>query len=701
MRWRRYPLIRLLFAFIAGIVLAVLLPDVREPAWWMLLLPAGGCVAFVLYRNTTFQYRFEWLFGIMIFTLFLLFGWKRTDDSTHFIDKHHFSQIPNVTAYSGYIEEEAAEKARSWKSVIQLQHVYSDDRWIPAHGKLLCYFSKDSTQTLPRSGEVILFYTPPDSIPPPLNPYAFDYRSYLQQRGIGHRVYLTPDRWTTVEGSAPFSLSRIALNVRGKLLNILENSPLTASEYGVVSAILLGYDDKLDPEQRMLYANAGAAHILCVSGMHVGVIFMIFSVLLSFLDKTKKGKLVRCVLLLLLTWSYALITGLAPAVSRAAIMLSFVIVAQASGRRNNTWNAIVGSALFLLIMKPLLLLDVGFQLSYSAVIAIVALQRPLYNLVQVPTWLGNQVWSLITVSIAAQLGTAPFAIYYFHQFPTWFLLTNLIVIPFSTLVIYTGMAVLCFSSVAFLKTAFGWLLLWEVRALNMSIQWINDLPGSVISAINMTLFEAFLLTILIIAAAIFFLQKHKPALTISLICLLLLCINFTIERAEHNHQKEFIVFEAGRSPAMGFVNGRNMVIVTDSAFSNNANSQSFVVNEYITRKGIKNIRFETASNDCFYDEKTGLYRINNAFFFNNDKIFVIAQHPAHPTETPLDCDYLIIRNSYYGEPSDYLSHFQCANTVIVDGSNSKKMQQQWRHAQDSLASPVYFPAEQGAWRKRY
>ena len=701
MRWRRYPLIRILLAFTAGILLAVIFSDAFEPSLWMLLLPAGGCLAFVLYRKTAFQYRFEWFFGVLIFSLFVLFGWKRTNDRAHFIDKHHFSQFPNVTAYSGYIEEEAAEKARSWKSTIRLQYVYSDDQWISANGKVLCYFSKDSTKTLPKSGTLILFYTHPDSIPPPLNPYAFDYRSYLQQRGIGHRVYLTSDKWTTVEGAAPFSISRIALNVRSKLLNILEDSPLTASEFGVVSAILLGYDDKLDSEQRMLYANAGAAHILCVSGMHVGVIFMIFSTLLLFLDKTKKGKIVRCVLLLLLTWSYALITGLAPAVSRSAIMLSFIIVAQALGRRNNTWNAIVGSALFLLIINPFLLLDVGFQLSYSAVIAIVALQRPLYNLVQVPTWLGNQVWSLIAVSIVAQLGTAPIAMYYFHQFPTWFLLTNLIVIPFSTLVIYTGMAVLCFSSVAFLKTAFGWLLLWEVRSLNMAIQWINDLPYSVMSSINMTLLETLVMLVFIVAASIFLLEKYKPALTISMICLLFLCINFTVERTEHSRQKEFIVFEAGRSPVMGFVNGRNMVIVTDSIFSNNASSQSFIVNEYITRKGIKNIRFETASNDYFHDEKVGLHRINNAFFFNDDKIFVIDQHLAHPTETPLDCDYLIIRNGYYGEPSDYLAHFQRTASVIVDGSNSKKMQQQWHDAQDSLASPVYFLAEQGAWRKRY
>jgi hypothetical protein len=174
MKWRHYPLLRILIAFIAGILVALYLPKVFEPAYWMLLLPLAGCLLFVFYRNIKFQYRFEWIFGLSIFILFLLFGWKRTNDKANFIDKNHFSQIPNVTAYSGYIEEEPSEKARSWKATIKIQYVFNNEKWVSADGKLISYFSKDSTKALPKSGELILFYAHPDSIPPPLNPYAFD-----------------------------------------------------------------------------------------------------------------------------------------------------------------------------------------------------------------------------------------------------------------------------------------------------------------------------------------------------------------------------------------------------------------------------------------------------------------------------------------------------------------------------------------------
>jgi hypothetical protein len=149
---------------------------------------------------------------------------------------------------------------------------------------------------------------------------------------------------------------------------------------------------------------------------------------------------------------------------------------------------------------------------------------------------------------------------------------------------------------------------------------------------------------------------------------------------------------------MGFVHGRNMTLVTDSAFLSNTNSQSFVVNEYITRKGIRNVSFNATDDNCFYDEKTGLYCMKNAFFFNNNKIFVVDKHPEGQSETSIECDCLIVRNGYYGTPEDYLAPFQGAAAVIIDGSNSRKMQQQWHTVQNSLVSPVYFLQEQGAFQ---
>lgn len=665
---------RILAAFVVGIVVAILSPEATPPPIWVLAAIFALMLFYAFYQNVRHRFRFDWIFGALLMAFFVIFGWQRSYHKDHFVEGNHFSLVENGVAYSGFIEEEPIEKARSWKSTVCVEYVKDSANWQAVKGKLLCYFAKDSAQTLPKTGERILFFSHPDEIPASMNPYAFDYRKYLKKMGIAHRVYLAPQSWAVVDGKAPFNIKREALKLRSKLLDILEDSRLTESEFGVASAILLGYDDKLDPELRNIYSNVGASHILCVSGMHVGVIFMIFSVLLGFLAKTKRGKIIRAAILFILIWTYAFITGLAPAVSRASIMISFMVVAQAIGKRSNTWNAIIASALFLLIDNPFLLIDVGFQLSYSAVIAIVALQKPLYRLIPVKTKIGDKVWSLITVSIAAQLGTAPIAMYYFHQFPNWFLLTNLLVIPASSVIIYTGVATLAFSFIPVLKSALGWLLFWEIRLLNIAMEWISELPYAVVTGINITLAELFFVVIFIIAGAAFLLGKNGKTAVVSLCALLAFLVSFTMERYQHENQSEMVVFEGGRSPVVGVTQGRKMFIISDSAFVENKSSRSFVVDDYMIRKGIREVLFIDDLETPFMDEN-GLSLSQNGIWLHGKKIF-ITEKPLKAFDGTLSCDYLIVRNGYWGEPEEFYAPFDCKK-ILIDGSNSRAMQQKW------------------------
>jgi competence protein ComEC len=697
MNWRNFPLLKILIGFIAGIIVSICFPEAKPPPFWLLIAILALMILHALYQNVKYRFRFDLIFGVLSFSLFLVFGWQRSYYKGHFIEPDHFSLITNVVAYSGYIEEDPVEKARSWKSTICVEYVKDSVSWHAVRGKLICYFSKDSAQILPKTGKRILFFAHPDEIPASLNPYAFDYREYLKKLGIAHRVYLSSQNWTVSEGKTSFSIKREALKWRGKLLDILENSRLTEAEFGVASAILLGYDDKLDPELRNIYANVGAAHILCVSGMHVGVVFMIFSVLLSFLTRTKKGKIIRTIILLILIWAYACITGLAPAVSRASAMISFMIVAQATGRRNNTWNAIIASSLFLLIGNPSLLTDVGFQLSYAAVIAIIALQKPIYNLIYVKTWLGDQIWSLMAVSIAAQLGTAPIAMYYFHQFPNWFLLTNLIVIPSSSLIIYTGVAALIFSFIPFLKEALSWLLFYEIRILNIAMEWIGNLPHAVITGINIALPELFFIFIFLIADAFCLLQKNGKAAIVSLCALFMCMVSFVAERFEHENQSELIFFEGGRSSVIGLTQGREIFIITDSTFMQNENSQSFVINSYITRKGIKKVSFISDA-DHYSNIEKGISVSQKSLLVRGKRIFII-EKPSDVFNEPLRCDYLVVRNGYYGDPDEWIAPFDCEK-IIIESSNSRAMQEKWVAAKSAIPK-IHILSRNGALVEKY
>lgn len=694
---KRYPFVRLLIPYLAGIILVLFFPNLPNISWFFLAVLFIALLLFAFSKSTLQRFHYEWVFGVLLYLLLFMFGWQRCYQRQHFIDTDHFSNKDSSNAWIAFVEEEPAEKARSWKTTLTMSYVRTDGKWTTASGSLIAYFAKDSMQSLPKTGECLIFFTRPDSIPPTLNPYAFDYSNYLHKKGIAHRVYLYPDSWQLVDTKAPFDVSRLALQVRSKILHILEKSPLTENEFGVAAAILLGYDDKLDSDLRQTYSDSGAAHILCVSGMHVGVVFLIINTLLAFLNRKKHGNIIKACLLFLFIWSYAFITGLSAAVLRATIMISFVVFANAFKRPKEIWNTIAASAFFLLIANPNLLSDIGFQLSYAAVIAIIALQPKISQLIQVPTWLGRNIWDLIAVSIAAQIGTAPLSIFYFHQFPSWFILTNLIVMPFSTLIIYSGVAMLLLSFIPFMKTLLGGLLFYEIRILNLSMVWISNLPGAVIENINLLSFEAAIAYIIIIAFVVFCIQKSAKSLYVTLFAILAFLCCLSIKHYQHSNQTEMVAFEAGKSPAIGFVNGEKMVLITDSALMHNPDQQSFIINGYQVRKGIRDITF-VPEKQSYSDSSLGLFIHHQFTWFQNTRLTIIDQRESSETPT-FKSDYLLIREGRYGQPEDYLLSYDCKN-IIVDGSNTRWMLQQWHRQRDSMIRNVQILPQEGALVKQ-
>lgn len=692
---KRYPFVRLLIPLICGIGTKLFSPGLPAFTWYIIAAFFLFLTIYAFKKNSLKEFHYQWVYGAFLYVFLFCFGWNRTYDKQNFVKKDYFSNFDSTSAWIAYIEESPSKKTNSWKTTLTVRYVKDHEKWQSAKGSLIAYFAKDSTITLPQTNDCIIFFTPPDSIPSASNPYTFDYKKYLNNREINHRVYLNSNSWKLINEKAPFSLSRWALQLRSKILTILENSPLTEEEFGVASAILLGFDDRLDNELRKIYSNTGAAHILCVSGMHVGVVFLIINTMLAFLNRRKYGKILKAILLLLFIWSYAFITGLAPAVLRASIMISFVVFSNALNRPKETWNTIAASAFFLLIANPNLLIDVGFQLSYFAVIAIISLQPKISNLIHVPTWLGRNTWDLIAVSLAAQVGTAPLSILYFHQFPSWFILTNLIVMPVSTLIIYTGVGMLFLSFIPFLKTILGWLFFYEIHFLNLSMKWINNLPGAVIENINLLAYEAIIIYIAIVSFVIFTSTKTAKPVFVCLIATILFAISFTFKNYLHNSQNEITVFDGGKSSVVGFTKGRHLYLWTDSAFASNSSQQSFVTKSYQIRKGIRKTDF-IINDNCFSDSLESLYINHNMLFYNNLR-FVFFDQKEKKALHKFQSDYLFIRSSFYGEPEDFLSKIDSDN-IVIDGSNSKKMINKWADIRDSLNENILILPKDGAFR---
>ena len=305
----------------------------------------------------------------------------------------------------------------------------------------------------------------------------------------------------------------------------------------------------------MIYSSSGAMHVLAVSGLHVGIIYLLLNSLFLFFEKFKYGKYLKAVFLILSLWAYALLTGLSPSVLRAATMFSFIIIGSALKRQTNIYNTLAASAFVLLLYNPYILLQVGFQLSYAAVLGIVYLQPKLYKLIYTKHWLLDKIWAITTVSIAAQLATFPLDIYYFHQFPNYFLLSNLFVIPLATFIIGGGVLLFVTSVIPFFPGSLAWVVNKILMLLNFSVQWVENLPYSLSLGISITVLETIIVYTIII---LFFssIIKWKPRLLqLSLALVIFFMILQIKEQYRTGKQQYFIVYDVPKERAIDFVDG--------------------------------------------------------------------------------------------------------------------------------------------------
>ncbi len=469
MNWRSIPFIRLLFPLATGIYLGDrigILPAAPEwgAAWCAALLWAG-------YRHRRpLAFRRRRVYGAILFLLLLSFGaWivQRSDPRvrpTHFV--HHLEVAPSVKG----LVREAAPSARGWRVLLRVDGVEAGGRHLAATGELLVYLPAALS---PRPGERLHCRSRIDSLAPPRNPAAFDFARYQAVRGVYHVSYARPGECTP--GSAAASAVWRDWQQRG--LAILQRHLGDGEAYGVAAALILGDRRAVSDELRAVYQHSGAIHILAVSGLHVGMVYLVLATLLRALPAGRYHRPVQAALCLLGVWAFVLVTGCSPSAVRAGTMFSFFILGRAFYRQSSAFNTLAASACCLLLLQPRLLFDVGFQLSYAAVAGIIGLQPLLYRAWHPPHALPDYLWKLLTVSVAAQLGTLPLSLHYFHLFPAYFWLSGLIAVPAAGLILGGGLLLLLLDGVPLAGPLCGRLLGEGIALLNRAMEWIGDLPG--------------------------------------------------------------------------------------------------------------------------------------------------------------------------------------------------------------------------------
>lgn len=392
------------------------------------------------------------------------------------------------------------------------------------------------------------------SIRPNKNPGSFDYWTYVKRKGITAQVEARKLVQLTTN---PYSINGFFFSVRTGLSARLKKQ-LAKREFSVANALILGEKKDLTSDLKAAYAKAGAMHILAVSGLHVGLIFLIFNSLFSPVMKLRRGKVLRALLLIIVIVFYAGLTGFSPSVTRATLMFSLLALAKCTGRRALIYNVLYASAFLMLFAQPNDIFDVGFQLSYTAVIGIVYLYPRLLKQYEPTAYLGRKLWSLFCLALAAQIATFPIAMFYFHQFPSLFFITNLVVVPGASLVLIGGIVLLVMSS-------FSWGAIYSVvyeycvSGLNHFVFYISELPYASISRIYIEWYHVVMIYLIISVLVLQLEYQWKKMVYLLYLSILVLALDHTWNKFIRLSTSGLVVFQT-QVPSVLVFKGKEGVV---------------------------------------------------------------------------------------------------------------------------------------------
>jgi competence protein ComEC len=428
-------------------------------------------------------------------------------------------------------------------------------------------------------------------------------------------------------------------------------------------------------------------HIIAISGMHLALIYVMLVWVFGKIPGINKSKLVQVILILACLWLFSLLTGASASVIRAAVMFTFITIGTNLQKKSSIYNSLAASAFVMLCYNPFYLWDVGFQLSYLAVVGIIIFQKPIYNWMYVKNKYVNDVWKLTAVSLAAQTLTFPICIYYFHQFPNFFLITNIIAVPLSSVILYAEIGLVALFWIPFVGSYLGKAVAWLVWLMNEVILKINALPYTVWDKIPASVLSTILLYATVFGISYWLLHKNLKLFKFAIVCLLAFTIVQSYGNWQIKNQQKLIVYNVPQHQAIDFVVGNNFRFVGDSILLKDGMLQNFHLKPGRIALQLNNRK----------DTVEGLFQQNQFYQFGDKKVVVIDQALAFETPAKkIDVDIIVISKS----PKLYIPQlanvFNCKQYVF-DASNSLWKIGKWKQDCDKLNLHYHSIPEKGAF----
>lgn len=729
--WSQVPMLRIALSVIAGIGAEIfadsqLHHSVEVLLVMLVLLNASFLIAVIinLIKKVEVIYRIRILNGICLTVLLISFGYVLT---WLYADKNYQSHFQNFLQKESFliatIVKPPLEKEKIITLVAEVNAVKNENHSTATKGNILINVLRDSTGNDLRYGDVIVFNSRIEEFDAPKNPEEFNFKLYQSFHNIYHRTFLKPDDWKLVASNNGYFLMATIYRMREYFLSLITKYVKNKNDFAVASAIMLGYNDYMNGDITRAYASSGALHVLSVSGLHVGIMFFMLNILLKWMDnRGRKMVITKAVIVITFIWFYACLTGLSPSVLRSAMMFSMIQLGKVMIRNVNTYNIIFGSALLLILFNPFIITDVGFRLSYLAVIGIIYLHPKIYSLVIIGTaeepqfkkqgkfWMKpvtfirqdlkwfflhllDLVWQIVAVSIAAQTATFPLSLLYFHQFPNLFLISNLVVIPVSNLILFLGTGLFVMGEIPYLNDFVGWCFSMLLFALNKFIFFINSLSFALSQDISITMLGMVFIYILIFLLCWFVEERRVKVLIASLFVVLGLASFRSYEIIQKSQQKKIIVYSVPKQSAVAFIDGSKVMYAFDEELLNNQSSLLYHIKHHWW--------------DCRVKEEESAIPESRQLGFG--KLFLFAGRNVLVVDTglkkldfvmdkKLKVDLLILSHS----PKVYVENLQKIidfDEVVFDSSNKPWRINYWKKDCEKLKIKYWDVAERGAYVK--
>jgi competence protein ComEC len=515
------------------------------------------CLSFFRARKKLFDDTF---FGICTWSLIFTLGMATAHLHQPKNQPQHYINLQTAEADVMQIRVIEILKPNLYNQpyIAEVETIFLGKNSTPLKGKILLNISKDSIPQKIKPGMKLLVPGKLTNIAEPLNPYRFNYRKFMQKQKVEMQLQL---RKTEIQ-ILPHTEKRLLIHVsnfREQLIQNLSEAKFSKDELAIIQALLLGQRQDISKEIYDEYAAAGAIHILAVSGLHVGIILLILNWLFTPLNYLKNGLVLKTFILILLMWSFAMLAGLSPSVVRAVTMFSFIAIGMQMRRKTSVLNSLFISLFILLLANPYFIFQVGFQLSYLAVFAIVTIQPKLFKLWQPKFKIAKYFWSLFTVSIAAQIGVLPLSLFYFHQFPGLFFLSNLVVLPVLGLILGLGILVILLALLNLLPDILAEIYGNLIGLMNKFIAWVAGKEDFVFSDIHFNIWQNLSAYLLIFCFILLIYRKNFRNLVFFLCGIVIFQSSMLYSKIQHS-TLESIVFHKPRKTMIGIDEPKNFTL---------------------------------------------------------------------------------------------------------------------------------------------